>query len=133
MRLLRPALLLVAVLAGAWFVVGVRQAHDIDVADTIITAPAHSPGQLRSATSRLQAAAFLNPDRTVDILRGRIAIDEGQVARARHILKTVVGAEPQNLEAWIWFTGANLGRPAAAVGSRRIAALDPLDAGAVGR
>jgi hypothetical protein len=132
-RLLRPALLLGSVLACAWFVIGVRQAHDVDAASNVITAPQQSPAQLRAAASQLHAAAFLNPDRTVDILRGRVAIEQRRLAQARGILGTVVRAEPQNLEGWIWYTGANLGRPAAAQGSRRIAALDPLDARAVGR
>jgi hypothetical protein len=131
-RLLRPALLLVAVLACAWFVIGVRQAHEVNAASNVITAPRHTVAQLRGAAAQLRAAAFLSTDRTVDILRGRVAIEQRRLAQARRILGGVVRAEPQNLEAWIWFTGANLGRPAAVRGSRRIAALDPLDARAVG-
>jgi predicted Zn-dependent protease len=132
-RFLRPALLLAAVLACVWFVIGVRQAHEVDAASNVITAGQQSPSQLRGAASQLHAAAFLNPDRAVDILRGRVAIEQRRLAQARRILGAVVRAEPQNLEGWIWFTGANLGLPAAERGSRRIAALDPLDARVVGR
>jgi hypothetical protein len=130
---LRLLLLLVAVMACVWFVIGARQAHEVDGASNVITAPRQSPAQLRAAASQLRAAAVLNPDRTVDILRARLAVEQHQVARARSILNGVVSAEPQNLEGWIWFTGVNLGRPAASVGAARIAALDPLDASAVGR
>lgn len=122
-----------AVLICAWFVVGVRQAHDVDAAGNVISAPHQTPGELRAAASQLHAAAFLNPDRTVDILRGRVAIEQHRLAQARRTLGSVVRAEPKNLDGWIWFTGANLGRPAAEEGARRIAALDPLDARAVGR
>jgi hypothetical protein len=128
MRVLRPALLLVAVAACAWFVVGAREAHEVDQATNVVEAGAHTPAQLRSADSELRSAAFLNPDREVDILRGRVAIDEHRLSQARQILAGVVDAEPENLNGWIWFTGANLGRPAAREGTAHLARLDPQDA-----
>ncbi|HEY2317553.1 MAG TPA: hypothetical protein VGH67_04600 [Solirubrobacteraceae bacterium] len=133
MRLLRPALLALALAACAWFALGIRQSHEIDQAENTIAAAHPAAGQLRAAGQRLRAAAFLNPDRAVDIDRGRLDLKQHRPAQARRILAGVVADEPQNLDAWIWFTGANLGRPAARLGAARIAALDPADRRAVGR
>jgi hypothetical protein len=132
-HVLRPALLILAVVACAWFVLSVRQSHEVDQAANVVAASNPAAPQLRTAASQLHSASSLNPDRTVDILRARVAIDQRRLPLARRILAAVTRAEPQNLEAWIWFTGANLGRPAARLGTARIAALDPLDARAVGR
>jgi hypothetical protein len=132
MRALRSGVLVVAVAACAWFVLGARQAHDVDQATNVVTAANPTAAQLRSAAAQLRSAAFLNPDRTVDILQARVAILQHRLPRARRILSGVTRAEPQNLEAWIWFTGANLGRPAGRLGRGRITALDPMDARAVG-
>ncbi len=119
----------------AWFALGIRQAHEVDAATNIITAGHRpSPPQLAAAAGHLRAGGFLNPDREVDILRGRLAILQGRLAQARRILSEVTRAEPMNLEAWIWYTGASLGVPRLArLGTARIAALDPVDARAVRR
>ncbi len=132
MRALRSALLLVAVAACAWFVVGARQAHEVDQATNAVSAANPTAAQLDAAAAQLRSASFLNPDRTVDILKARVAIRQHRLPRARAILAAVTRAEPQNLEAWIWFTGANLGRPAGKLGRAEITALDPMDARAVG-
>ena len=132
MRALRSVLLLVAVVACAWFVLGARQAHEVDQATNVVTASSPTAAQLRAAAGQLHSAAFLNPDRTVDILQARVAILQHRLPQARRILTAVTRDEPQNLEGWIWYTGANLGRPAGRMGRARITALDPMDARAVG-
>lgn len=135
MTLPRVLMVLLAAVVGAWFALGARQAAKLNDATGIVTAAARPAAPaLARASSDLRAAAVLNPDRQVDILRGRVAILRGHTARARRILRAVTRAEPLNLNAWIWFTGASLGhRRLARLGSARIAALDPQDAGAVGR
>jgi hypothetical protein len=122
---------IVALAACAWFAVGIRQAQGVARATSIAEAGgAARPGQLAAAASDLRAAAFLNPDQEVNILRGRVAILRGNLRRAREILGTVTRSEPMNLEAWIWFIGANLGNPPEArAGTARLAQLDPIDAG----
>jgi len=109
MRAVRVAAVLGAVIVCAWFVLGARQAHEIDQATNIVTVPRQSAAKLRAAARDLHAAALLNPDRTVDILR-----------------------EPDNLEAWISYTGANLGRPNGRRGLAAMIRLDPIDARALG-
>lgn len=129
----RAAAVAFAVAACVWFAIGVRQAHDVTVATNIVTS-SHTPASLARASSALSSAAFLNPDQNVDILRGRVAIARGHVARAQQILRRVTEKEPLNLIAWIWFTGASLGnKEAGTLGAKQIAKLDPLDARVVGR
>jgi predicted Zn-dependent protease len=130
---LRAAVVAFAVAACVWFAIGIHQAHDVTVATNIVTS-AHTSADLARASSALNAAAFLNPDRNVDILRGRVAIARGQVASAQQILRRVTEQEPLNLTAWIWFTGASLAdKQAGTLGAQQIARLDPLDARVVGR
>jgi hypothetical protein len=110
--LARAAVVGFALLACAWFALGVRQAHDITRATSIIaqTGPLTS-SQGRSASSRLDSAGALNPDLEVDVLRGRLALGRGQPPAARRILNSVVHREPKNLEAWIWLARASAGSP----------------------
>jgi predicted Zn-dependent protease len=133
-RIVRAVIAGVALVVCAWFALGIREAHEVTVATQIVSsARAPTSAALRSAAGELSSAAFLDPDRTVDILRGRVAIKQGRIADARRILSAVTREEPRDLEAWIWFTGASLGTPQARVGTAQIAQLDPLDARKVGR
>jgi hypothetical protein len=135
MRWLVAPLMIAALGVCGWFVIGIRQAQDLSAATSIVAAGhAAGPGRLAAAAADLRSAAFLDPDQEVNILRGRLTIARGQVALARRILASVTRAEPMNLEAWIWFTGASLGSPREGrIGTARIAQLDPLDAHLVRR
>jgi predicted Zn-dependent protease len=129
-RVLRPVGVVVALMLCAWFVIGIRQANGVSTATDVVAAGRGAPAhQVASAAAALRSAEFLNPDQNVNILRGRLAIARGQLRQAQQILAQVTRREPLNLEAWIWFTGANLGNKSEArIGSARIAELDPLDA-----
>ncbi len=95
------ALLVVALGVAAWFAVGIRQAVSTDRASAIITASGTlKPGQARHAESLLSAAAFLNPDRQVNLLRSQAALEQGDLSRARRLAVTVTRNEPLNAEAW---------------------------------
>jgi predicted Zn-dependent protease len=128
-RATRLVLSAVAVVLIAWFVLGARQAHEIDAATAIVTAgPTAKHQQLRAAGTELNAAAFLDPDREVNVLRGRLAIVEGQIGKAQRILERTTSSEPQNLEAWVWLVGASLrNHREAKIGFAHLRALDPLD------
>jgi hypothetical protein len=134
-REVRIGAALLALVACAWFGLAAVESHDVSVATAIVSAPGEpGPGAIARAASALSSASFLNPDRTVDVLKGRLDIESGRVPQARSLLRAVTRAEPRNLDAWIWFTGASINAPAAArIGASRIAELDPLDAKAVGR
>ncbi len=98
----RVAVLVAAVAATAWFAIGIRQAIDTSRAIALINGPSHlSATEARRASSLLDSASTLNPDRTIDILRGHLAIDQGHNAAALAILEPVTRAEPQNLSAWV--------------------------------
>jgi predicted Zn-dependent protease len=106
----RIVMLVLAVLACAWFVVGIRQAPGVQRATAIVSeseSAAIGHARAREALAALDGAATLNPDTEVQILRARIALEQGDPAGARRILASVVRAEPMNLEAWIWMANAS--------------------------
>jgi hypothetical protein len=99
---IRTAIGLVALILAAWFAIGVRQARETDHAATVILAlPRLSQSQADRLDSILAAAAFVNPDRQVDLLRSEVALASGHQARARRIAAAVTRAEPLNLQAWV--------------------------------
>jgi uncharacterized protein HemY len=109
----RVALVACALVACAWFALGIRQAHQIARATSIVSLPRPpTAAQARGADSLLRSAATLNPDLEVDVLRGRLARARGDLPAARRILRSVVSREPDNVEAWIWLARASNGSPA---------------------
>lgn len=103
---------LVALVACAWFALGIRQAHDADLAANIVTGSARvTPAAARRASALLDAAAQLNPDQSVDLLRSQLALRQGDAERARAIALDVARAEPQNIDAWLAFNSASVNRP----------------------
>lgn len=107
-RLPALALALVSLVAAAWFGLGIHQAHDIGGAAAIVAGTSHvSPGQARHAGDLLRSASVLNPDDEVDILRGELALDEGNRVAARRIFEQVGAKEPENALAWEWLARAS--------------------------
>ena len=126
----RAAILGLAVVACAWFAVGIRQAHDIDQATSIITgAKLPTPAQAEHAQSLLNSADWLYPGTEVDILKGRVAIEKGQRPLAERIERSVTQTEPMNLNGWVWlansYTSPKFSLPAVA----HVLALDPKASG----
>jgi hypothetical protein len=108
----RLATLVLALLACAWLVLGIRQTDDVQQASAIVSSSAAlSAAQARHAASLLDDARTLNPDAEVDVLRARVALGRGDLARARQILGGVVSAEPMNLDGWSWMVRASKGDP----------------------
>jgi len=126
MRSLRIVAAALAVVVCAWFGLGIRQAHDLAAATAIINADTVSSAQAAHASSLLHAAGTLNPDRTVDILRGDLALDVNDLAGARRALLPVVKAEPENLVAWFALAQASTDDPrTAAMAYSALARLRP--------
>ena len=99
-----------AVVACAWFALATQQAREVSRA----TAIAEGPGSLRArqaeqADSLLASASTLNPDRQIDLLRGLVALDRSQRARAIEIFQRLTRAEPLNVNAWVDLARAGLG------------------------
>lgn len=117
----------IALLACAWFAVGLRQSADLNRATALLSgAGSISRPQANRIAGLLDAAGTLNPDRQVEIMRGVLAIGENQSRRALGIFERVVQAEPMNLSAWAYLGEAgasNAGVVRRAV--THIAELDP--------
>jgi predicted Zn-dependent protease len=100
--IVRAAAALLALVVCAWFAIGIRQSVDTNRASALIgggtrlTAP-----QVRRARSQLSSAAFLNPDLTIELLRGQLALDQGRKAAAERAIESVTRREPLNLIAWV--------------------------------
>jgi hypothetical protein len=103
-------LVALAVVAAAWFALGVRQARDTARAAAIVSASARpTAAQARHASDLLSAAGFLNPDRLLDVLRARLDLVRGDEPAARAILKRVTHDERFYLDAWVWLARASVG------------------------
>jgi predicted Zn-dependent protease len=100
-RIVSLLTLALAVVACAWFALGIRQAHEIAEATKLVSqAGALSSSESAHVASLLRAAGQLDPDSAVDVLRARLAIRENKPRSAKRITEDVVGSEPMNLLAW---------------------------------
>ncbi|MBV9193484.1 MAG: hypothetical protein JO168_05015 [Solirubrobacterales bacterium] len=126
MRLLRAAVAVLALVVCAWFALGARQAHELSAAGNLITTPgALTRPQAAHAEAMLRAAATLNPDSQVDVLRGRLALTQGQRARATNLFTRVAEREPMNVVAWYWLAQDPQSYGAWLVALARVAQLEP--------
>jgi predicted Zn-dependent protease len=112
MRLARAALVVLALVLAAWFGLGAHQAIDTSRATSILSAGGSvTRGEAVRVSSLLDGAGALNPDRQVDLLRGQLALEQGQPRRAQRLISRVTRAEPQNLEAWLSLAQAATNNP----------------------
>jgi predicted Zn-dependent protease len=99
--LVRASLLAVAIVICAWFVLGFIQARDTGRATALVNRTAAlGAGDVARARSLIRSAGTLNPDLTLDTLRGELALDQNQNRRAARIIGSVTRSEPMNLDAW---------------------------------
>jgi predicted Zn-dependent protease len=115
----RALLVGLAVVVCAWFALGCVQARDTRRATSLLTSTtALSVKQAERARSLLESAGTMNPDLTVEILRGVLEMDRHRYAAAERTLLSVTEREPMNVDAW-----AQLVFAAASNGDRRLAVL----------
>jgi predicted Zn-dependent protease len=101
----------VAILVCAWFVLGIRQEHDLNRAQAIVSsANSLSAAQAAHVNSLLDAAGTLNPDQQVNLLRGDVAALRNQTPRAARIFQQVADREPMNINAWVLVAQADFGK-----------------------
>jgi hypothetical protein len=106
------ALALVALVACAWFVIGIRQTHQLTVASAIVSGPQPlSAARAAHAASLLRSAGWLNPDSEVDLARAKLFVDQRRYAAARHVIDGVLADEPQNAAAWLALAHSSHGDP----------------------
>ena len=102
MRSARLVACIFAVVLCAWFALDVRQQQQTARARALIARSAPlSHAEARQARSALDAAAQLNPDSEVSLLRAQLATDLGDRPQAVRILEQVTRQEPKNAVAWL--------------------------------
>jgi predicted Zn-dependent protease len=100
--IVRVTLAVLALVVCAWFGLGALQQIDTSRATQVLTSAGPlTAAQAHRAHSMLTTAAVLNPDRTVDLLRGELAFEQGHPLAAVRIIEGVTAAEPDNIEAWL--------------------------------
>lgn len=101
-----------ALIVAAWFALGVRQSHDLNIATGIISGSGPlAPAQAQRAAALLERAGQLNPDTSVDVARSQLALRQGDVARARAVARDVTRSEPQNIQGWLTYATASAHDP----------------------
>ena len=113
--------------ACAWFALGIVQSIDTTRATTIVSSSAPMTAQRAAhARSLLDSAQTLNPDQTVTMLRGELASELNQPARAVALLESVTASEPLNADAWVTLARVALHHDTPAL-ERAVAHLGELD------
>jgi hypothetical protein len=117
MLAVRVAIATVALVACAWFALGIHQAKDQASATALINqAGTPSPSLTRRILHLLDGAGTLNPDRNIDLMRAQAEVRAGDGQAALRQALAVVHAEPLNVDAWIVLgIAAGGGRDPAAV------------------
>ena len=109
MRAARWICAALALVACAWFAVGIRQAVDTSRAAGIANQGTHATAaQVREVSSLRRGARLLNPDKQPDVLLGQIELEHGDFASARRVLTAVTRTEPQNIAGWTWLARASV-------------------------
>jgi predicted Zn-dependent protease len=124
----RVLCVLIAVVACAWFVLGIRQANDLSAAQSIVNSSSRpTPAQAARATSLLKRAGTLNPDASVQITQAQLLIEDSELSAARGVLAPVVAREPDNVQVWAVFARAAYGTEQAQTAINALVKLDPLE------
>lgn len=128
MLVARLGLLTLAVVACAWFTLGIRSVIDQQAVTNLVdhaTGPL-TPRQESRALGQLNSAAVLDPDGEMDVLRAHVLLDAGHHARARQVLRALLAREPKNLEAWtVLRASSQRGTPDWRLAAARILQLVP--------
>ncbi len=128
MRLVRVSAVGLAMLACAWLVIGISQAHDTTQAQAILSASRSLEAtQGGHVGALLDSAAVLNPDEQVQVLRGRVALARGDKNLALPILLAVAQPALRSREPWLWPAQADIGRNPALFSQepKTVFAIDP--------
>lgn len=127
-RVVRTSIVVLAVVACAWFALAIRAAHDSNHVSTIVSGKAPlTAAEAAHARSLLDNAATLNPDTGVDLLRAKVSLARNDEASAVRTILNVTSREPLNLQAWVALAQATLHRNSRLVllAVHNIGRLDP--------
>lgn len=106
----RPVLAVVAVIMCLWFALGARQIHDLNAATAVIAGQS-TAAKLSRASSLLDLAGFLNPDRRVQLERATLEDRRGNRHEALRLTQQVLRAEPSSIVGWDLLAQLSGGRP----------------------
>jgi tetratricopeptide (TPR) repeat protein len=126
---IRSALVVIALLVGAWLALGVR-ADALENSSQAVINRARSgpipPAQAKQALDDLARAGRLSPDQTPVIHQGELLAAIGRTDEANAVAKRATDAEPENLQAWfLTWVLADPGTPAKARAKARLLYLNP--------
>jgi tetratricopeptide (TPR) repeat protein len=100
---IRSALVVMAVLVGAWLALGVR-AVALENDGRAVVARARTgpvpPAQVNEALDDLAKAGRFSPDQSPLIHEGELLTAVGRADEAKAVAKRATDAEPDNLQAW---------------------------------
>jgi hypothetical protein len=100
---IRSALVVTAVLVGAWLALGVRAVALETNAQKVINRARTGPipaSEANQALNDLANAGRLSPDQSPVIRQGELLTAVGREGEARAVAKRATDAEPDNLQAW---------------------------------
>ena len=97
----RAALVVVAVVACVWLVVGWRSSHLVADAERPSGSAKIDAAELERRRDMLDDARRWNPDPTPDIREGQLLVIADRDREAVRLLQEVVEREPENYEAWL--------------------------------
>ena len=126
---IRSALVVLALLVGAWLALGVRAVALENDSQTALQRARSGPipaAEANKALDDLAKAGRLSPDQAPLIHQGELLTSIGRTAQARQIAKRATDAEPDNLQAWFlaWVL-AEPRTPAKAQARARLLELNP--------
>jgi len=97
----RLAILLVAVVACAWYILQIRELNERERVTAFVDQHTRiTEAQAKAADATLANAQFLNPDQLVRSLRAVVATKAGDRSRAIAIAEAIVRREPLNYGTW---------------------------------
>ncbi len=97
----RLAILLIAVVACAWYILQIRELSERDRITAFVNQHTKiSEAQAKAADATLDDAQFLNPDQAVSSLRSVVATRVGDRSRALAIAEAIARREPLNYGTW---------------------------------
>jgi hypothetical protein len=129
---IRIALVVIALVVGAWLVLGVRAVDLESDARTLGSGPQgapRTPDEVRRAQTDLRRARLLSVDKAPLLNEGLLLFATGRRDEGLAIVRRVATEEPENIDGWfaLYTLYSRSGdRQRAAETARRVRALNPL-------
>jgi hypothetical protein len=134
--LVRGALVVLALAAGAWLALGYR-ALELEADATAIVERGReaklTPDEVRRGRDLLRDARRLNADKTPALDEGLLLSAAGRPEQGVRLVQDVLADEPDNFQGWFFVYVVSSDQALAREAFRRMRALDPLGAEALSK